>query len=901
MVTHHAIQSFRRRPVHRLWTWQLVAGLLLTAVVYALALSQVAHAQPARPADPVAPVTGGLTAYRPDGKPIEFPLRHTDVEIGVSGFLARATVTQTFANPSKTRIEAVYVFPLPENAAVDDMTMQIGSRTIRGLIKERREAQQIYDAAKAQGKTASLLTQERPNIFTQAVANILPGDTIRITISYTQYLKYEKGTLSMAFPMVVGPRYIPGASYAADGTVTPVPGARQSVPDADRITPPVMKPGTRSGHDIAVTVNLDAGVPFKGPYSKSHEVAVTRVSPSSALVRLDPADSIPNKDFMLEWTVDPERVATGVLAHRTDDEGFVTLMMVPGVDPRPADVTPKEMVFVVDCSGSQMGAPIEQEKMLVRWALAHLNPSDSFQILIFSNTASGMSPLPIPNTPENVKRALAYLDSLHGEGGTEMIAGIKAALDFPPDPDRMRVVMFLTDGYIGNETEILAAIRQRIGDARLFPLGVGSSVNRYLMENMALEGRGSVQYIRPDENAAPPIAKFYDQIRSPVLTDVEIDWGGLEVRGMLPARVPDVFAGHPVLVTAKYARSGTAVVKVKGRIAGERVELPVQVTLPEKESRNTVLRALWARAEIDGLMNRMLKGEDPAIVKQVIATSVRHRVLSQYTAFVAVEEKVRTNERGDPVKVEVPVELPDMTQYEGFFGEDGDGVSANLVAADKSRAQHGAPAKGARIYTSAPMMLKAAEAKAPPPVSPATRSGTLHGQGMGGGGSGAGYGSGTASGHGRVVGTVSGRSAGSYSIGLGGAAVAATPAGVPVALAEAAPDKGDREAVEKAMSVTLTVVSVSGSLAPAATEKTLAAAVATLKRCLAFARSSGKALPSSLVFVVKSDSQGKVVSAAIENAPATLDASLKLCLERAFRTHALAAAGEARVRIDIRM
>jgi hypothetical protein len=314
-----------------------------------------------------------------------------------------------------------------------------------------------------------------------------------------------------------------------------------------------------------------------------------------------------------------------------------------------------------------------------------------------------------------------------------------------------------------------------------------------------------------------------------------------------------------------------------------------------------VLRALWARAEIDGLMNRMLKGEDPAIVKQVIATSVRHRVLSQYTAFVAVEEKVRTNERGDPVKVEVPVELPDMTQYEGFFGEDGDGVSANLVAADKSRAQHGAPAKGARIYTSAPMMLKAAEAKAPPPVSPATRSGTLHGQGMGGGGSGAGYGSGTASGHGRVVGTVSGRSAGSYSIGLGGAAVAATPAGVPVALAEAAPDKGDREAVEKAMSVTLTVVSVSGSLAPAATEKTLAAAVATLKRCLAFARSSGKALPSSLVFVVKSDSQGKVVSAAIENAPATLDASLKLCLERAFRTHALAAAGEARVRIDIRM
>ncbi|MBM4394096.1 MAG: VWA domain-containing protein [Deltaproteobacteria bacterium] len=352
-----------------------------------------------------------------------------------------------------------------------------------------------------------------------------------------QYLKYDAGTMSLAFPMVVGPRYVPGASCAPDGSVTPLPGVPQSVPDADRITPPVLRPGERSGHDVALAVKLSAGVPFRGLRSKSHQVVTTQIDASNAIVRLSPEDSIPNKDFVLEWDVDPQRVATGLLTHASaGDGGFLTLMMVPAARPAPADVTPKEMVFVLDCSGSMSGNPIEQAKRLVRHSLKALNPGDSFQILNFSMSARGMSPLPVPNTPDNVRRGLAYLDTLQGEGGTEMLTGIRAALDFPPDPERLRVVMFLTDGYIGNETQILAAIRERIGEARLYAFGVGSSVNRYLLENMALEGRGTVQYVRYDEDAGTPIERFYDQVRSPLLTDVEIDWGGLDVREVLPAR-----------------------------------------------------------------------------------------------------------------------------------------------------------------------------------------------------------------------------------------------------------------------------------------------------------------------------------------------------------------------------
>ncbi len=682
----------------------------LPGIVLVLLLA-VARPGGATPLVPEAPGTGTLVGRDADGHTVDFPLKHTDVRIEVSGFLARAEVTQQFTNPYDRRIEAVYIFPLPENAAVDDMTLTVGTRTIRGVIRERNEARQVYEQARANGQTAALLEQERPNIFTQSVANLLPGDDVKITITYVQTIKYEAGSLSLSFPMVVGPRYIPGHVTTPDGDAIPVSPRASCVPDADRITPPVLRPGTRSGHDVSIDVRLEAGVPYTNLRSKSHAIDDRRTGPTSAEIRLAEGDVIPNQDFVLEWDVRPERVAAGLLTHRDEDEGFFTLMLVPAPSPRATDVTPKEVVFVLDCSGSMSGMPIEASKDLVRHALGHLNPGDTFRILSFSMTASGLSSTALANTPVNVARGNAYLDTLQGEGGTEMIEGIKAALSGEQDDRRAKVVLFLTDGYIGNETEILSEVRSRVGNARLYALGVGTSVNHYLLENMALEGRGQVLYLRPGEDVAPAIARFYDQVRSPVMTRLSIDWGGLDVIDAYPAEPPDVFAGHPVLVTARYKTAGKATVRVTGLIAGERVSIPVAVSLPDRDPANPALRSLWARQAIEERMRKMLQGEVPALVKEVIALSVKNRVLSQYTAFVAVERKARTGERGDPVKVEVPVEMPKDVSFEGVFGED-DVIEANLVKPDSGAMMaRMAPMKAARM-TASPA------AASPPPSAP---------------------------------------------------------------------------------------------------------------------------------------------------------------------------------------
>ena len=830
-------------------SWMLVLGLIGFVVVIVFAAVGGATAKPLD--DGGIPVgNGGLLARSPDGRTVDFPLDHTSVDIAVSGFLARAQVRQTFSNPSTERIEALYVFPLPENAAVDDMTMRIGDRVIRGLIKEKEEASRIYREARRSGRTAALLNQERPNIFTQAVANILPGDAIEISITYVQNLAYRKGTLSLAFPMVVGPRFIPGASVDPDGTVSRARDeSATTVTDAERITPPVLRPGTRSGHDISLRVTLGAGVPFDNLRSRSHSIFTTRHDSANAVVELSPADSIPNKDFILEWNVEPERVETGLLTHRSDDQGFFSLMMVPPVSPEPEQVTPKEMVFVLDCSGSMSGHPMEQAKSLVRHALNNLNPGDSFQIINFSLSATGMAPLPLPNTRANVEAGLRYLDGLHGGGGTMMLRGIEAAMDFPNDPERLRVVLFLTDGYIGNETQILGAIRKRNTRARLFSLGVGSSVNRYLLENMAIEGRGTVRYVRYDEDATAAIEKFYDEIRSPVLTDVEIDWGGLEVTDILPARIPDVFAGHPILVTGRYNQSGRATVRVRGRMADRAVTLPVAVTLPHEERSNSVLRTLWARKSIGELMRQMLQGEKPKLVRQVTDLSIAHRVLSKYTAFVAVEEKVRTNERGDPVTVEVPVEIPDGVSFDGVFGTDDEDGDAEVPAVS-------------------PGMLKF------------RKSASVSGGGAGIGATGK---SGGGMGYGRV---------------MGYAARAIPSSKSPVATAEPM-SEADRSQVEQKLGIRLTVETATGALIPAEVRTASSSIVSSLKRCCSFVRSAGQTLPSELMIRIVTDGRGKVSKATLVNPPKGLDPSLKHCVERMFRALKLTGAGDTTIRIEI--
>lgn len=449
------------------------------------------------------------------------PLKHTDVKAEISGFISRVVVTQQFENPFKEKIEAVYTFPLPQNAAVDDMTMIIGERTIKGKILPREEAQAVYEAAKSSGKTAGLLDQERPNIFTQSVANILPGEQVKITISYVETLRYENGSYEFVFPMVVGPRYVSGESTGVRQGNGFAPDTNR-VPDGSRITPRSLPAGMRSGHDISLDLTLDAGLILDNIASKSHPIDLDRPNPRSAHLRLKENSTIPNKDFILRYDVAGQAIQDAVLAHRSETGGFFTMILQPPDRVAPEDVTPKELVFVLDTSGSMNGFPIEKAKETMKLALDNLYPSDTFNLITFAGDTNVLFPQPVRATKANLAKAQAFLQSRSGGGGTEMMKAIKAALEPSDDQGHVRIVCFMTDGYVGNDMEIVSEV-QKHQNARVFAFGIGESVNRFLLDKMAEAGRGEVEYVSLNDDGSAAARRFHERVRNPLLTDISID------------------------------------------------------------------------------------------------------------------------------------------------------------------------------------------------------------------------------------------------------------------------------------------------------------------------------------------------------------------------------------------
>lgn len=606
------------------------------------------------------------------------PLKHTDVKADITGFLSRVTVTQEFENPFKDTVEAVYTFPLPQNAAVDDMTMTIGDRTIRGLIKRREEAKEIYEAARQAGKTASLLDQERPNIFTQSVANLTPGAKVTIKISYVETLKYEEGTYQFVFPMVVGPRYIPGQPTGKQGGGT-TPDTNQ-VPDASRVTPPLTPAGTRAGHDISLTVNLDAGVPITTFTSVNHKTEADRFSTSRARVTLQSANEIPNKDFVLKYDVAGKKIEDGMFIHRSDKGGYFTLMLQPPDRVMPTDVTPKELVFVIDTSGSMMGFPLDKAKECMKLAMDNLYDYDTFNLITFSGDTHLLFPGPVQATRENLAKAQAFLDGQRGGGGTEMMTAIRAALEPSDKQDHIRIVCFMTDGYVGNDFEIIGEI-QKHPNARVFSFGVGNSVNRFLLDGMAREGRGEVEYLSLNEDGSAAAKRLHERIRNPLLTDISLDFGNLPVTDVYPKRINDLFSAKPVFVTGRFTGPGKGAIKLRGKMMGKPYEREIPLNLPENEPNHDVLSGLWARNRIDDLMAQDLPGLQrgtmkPEIQEVITQIGLEYRLMTQFTSFVAVEETV-VNEGGQQRRIQVPVELPEGVSRAGIEGvsdEETDGL-----------------------------------------------------------------------------------------------------------------------------------------------------------------------------------------------------------------------------------
>jgi len=598
------------------------------------------------------------------------PILNTDVKIVVTGIIARTTVTQEFMNPSRKKhdwAEGVYVFPLPDTAAVDHLRMKVGERTIVGEIKERGEAKKVYEQAKQDGKRASLVEQERPNIFTTSVANIAPGDRITVEIEYQETVAYDQGTFSLRFPMVVGPRYIPG---------TPVIIADQPlglgwslntdrVPDASRVTPPVRHPDHRLTNPVNLSVDLAAGFPLGKLESPYHEILTVEESDGRRHITLR-ADRVPaNRDFQLKWQPGPAPFPTSAFYKQVSgDSAYALLMVTPPSSDQPLTHVPRESIFVIDTSGSMAGTSIEQARAALLLALTRLTAQDRFNIIQFNNITHMLFSQPQPVTPDNLKKAVHYVEQLRANGGTEILPALRMALKGAAPASHLRQIVFLTDGQVGNETELFDEIRSHLDKSRLFTIGIGSAPNSHFMRKAAEFGRGTFTHIGSTSEVKEQMDAIFRKLERPVLTDIHIEGLNSDTE-MFPAKVPDLYEGEPIVVVMK-SSSFPDQVTITGSIGST----PWSTTsdLRTNQERDG-LSVYWAGQKITALMGQQKQGQDDADVRQAVFTvAMTHHLVSRYTSLVAVDmEPVRPTDKSVMTHA-LKTNLPEGQDYQAIFG-----------------------------------------------------------------------------------------------------------------------------------------------------------------------------------------------------------------------------------------
>ena len=594
------------------------------------------------------------------------PLLDTDVAMRVTGMVVRAVVRQQFTNPSAEWAEGVYVFPLPEDATVDHLRMQVGDRVIEGVVQERTAAHATYTRARQQGRRAGLVEQERPNVFTTSVANIPPGAAIAIEIEYQQALRYDGGQFELRFPMVVGPRYVPG---------TPVPGASgtgwspdtDAVPDASRVTPPVEHPARGRVNPVTLRIELDPGVPLAGVQSPSHAIHTRALSAGRWAIELGQVSVPADRDFRLVWRPAAGAApAAALLTEPQDDEVFALLMvMPPAATAVEGERVPREVVFVLDHSGSMAGASIQQARAALTLALARLRPADRFNVIRFNQRTDSLFADAQPADRGNLEIARRYVEAIRADGGTEMLGALQRALDGREQTDRLRQVIFLTDGAVGNEERLLQTIRERIGGSRLFTVGIGSAPNSHFMREAARLGRGTFTYIGDPTEVRERMTALLGKLESPALADVRVELPGAPDAEILPAPIPDLYLGEPVVVAVR-TRTLPSEAVVHGRFGST----PWQTRVPlHQVAPGSGLPAHWVRARIAALLDqRRLGAPDDEVRHEVIDLALRHHLVSAFTSLVAVD--VTPGRPGDaPLATHaLKTNLPHGWEYEAVFG-----------------------------------------------------------------------------------------------------------------------------------------------------------------------------------------------------------------------------------------
>ena len=621
------------RQLGRFALESLGTGLFVSLV---LALAVFIISFEAKAAGTSEPSQGTLLLREASNGKTAAPLLDTRVHMDVSGMVARIQVRQRFVNPTAEWREGVYVFPLPDKAAVDHLTMHIGERVIEGQIKERAEARRTYENAKSEGRRTTLVEQERPNMFTTNVANIGPGEEIVVALEYEETLRYDNGSFHLRFPLAITPRYIPGERIGGTDDNSGGTLSNQQVADADRITPPYVTSSEGTLNPVSIAIDLNAGFALSKLASSYHAINIEERPGNRYRINLASEQVPAARDFELVWT--PDVGAAPAAALFTETKGgktYALLMALPPTGPTALTTRPpREITYIIDTSGSMEGVSIAQAREALVMALDRLQPGDSFNIIEFNSTSTPLFSAPMPLDETTLAQAKRFVRGLRARGGTEMLPALRIALAGDARSTLMRQVVFLTDGAVGNEDEILRFLHDKMGDRRLFTIGIGPSPNTFFLTKAAQFGRGTFTFIGDVREVAEKMTALFRKLENPALTDITIDWpGGADA---WPKLVPDLYAGEPVIVTAQFPAGtlqGNVIISAKRAGADWQALLPVVGGAPESG-----VAVLWARAKINALMDAGRQGApEPEIRNAVLDIALTHHLVSKYTSLVAVD------------------------------------------------------------------------------------------------------------------------------------------------------------------------------------------------------------------------------------------------------------------------
>lgn len=578
----------------------------------------------------------------------QLPLKSTSADVNIAGVIADVEITQVYKNNGKNTLEAIYTFPASTNAAVYSMEMSIGKRKIVATIKEKQKARKEYEEAKANGNRASLLEESRPNVFQMNVANISPGDEIKVCMKYTELLVPENGTYKFVYPTVVGPRY----SNKSEKTASE---------NDNFVSTPYLKEGTLSPYDFKLNAHISAGMPIQDVACNTHKVNTSYPEKSSANIELDSTEKKGgNRDFILEYKLAGEQIEDGLLLYDNGDEKFFLMIMQPPKQVKTEDIPPREYVFIVDASGSMKGFPLDISKKLLRNLITNLRPIDKFNVIVFSSSSELLSPTSLNATSENIDTALAYIDKKQGACGTEILPALKKAFDLPRETESLsRSFIILTDGFVDVEKESFELIRNNLDKANFFAFGIGSSVNNYLIEGMAHVGMGEPMIVTKQEFANAQCEKFRKYIASPVLTEIKRDFGKFQAYDVEPLTSPDILAERPVVIFGKYKGEAKGTITIKGYTGNKKHTSTFDVSTVKPDSKNSALRYLWAREKIKFLDDYNSYSVDSAKIKEVTALGLKYNLLTAYTSFVAVDKTEVVDKNGKLITVEQPLPLPE--------------------------------------------------------------------------------------------------------------------------------------------------------------------------------------------------------------------------------------------------